>query len=167
MAATIYLGPILVLIALILANVWILVMAVLFLQNARQAHKEAQLFVQTVEERTRKEQNKIASLSVEEFHTFITRMFSRMIELSASANVSIKDPDVYERLYGFSYKRLEDYLGEDTLAAIRYHYGDNYLSEFCRTSFMLLATRRGLSSIVTDRATGESIAHTMTRETQL
>ena len=122
-----------------------------FILRARKYKKMQEDIVKKVEVRTRKEYNKIATMSPKDLGEYLSTVFARVLELEAATHVSEKDHDAAERLYGYSVASLCTYLGPETIAAIDYYYGANYVQRWSYHTFRLLSNRGIITAIINKR----------------
>jgi len=124
------------------------VYAIKFLRAARENKKKTELVVKLTEERVRKEYNRIALLDYDKLNRVLSVMFSRYLILSSDANVSEKDPNAYQQLYASALAKMIEYLGPETMKALDYHYGDNYVIRWAESAFRSLEFDGVVSNIV-------------------
>lgn len=106
-----------------------------FMFISRRLKDKAELVVKSVENRTKMQYNRIATMSPSELHSYLTVIYSRCLILAADVNVSERDPDGVPLLYTAAVSALLEYLGNDTVAAINYYYGDGYVIRWAKEAY--------------------------------
>lgn len=124
------------------------VFACRFLMAARRHRLESEKMVKTLEIRSRKEYNKIATMSVQELHNFLNVIYARSLALAVYHQISKNDPDSVVSLYAKATENVMDYLGETNIKAIEYYYGDGYVSRWSLQTYELLEKRGIITSII-------------------
>lgn len=135
-----------------------------FFRSQKNEKKKTLEQAKRIDKLTQDKFNKIATLSIEEFDAYMSKLFSICMELSSVEKVSDKDPIAPEVLYAETLKRLMVYLGPETLHAIDYYYGENYLSRWCETRYTLLNNRGYIAKVVTRDIYADSITTALTKE---
>ena len=92
--------------------------------------------------------NKIASMSVQELDEYLTRIMSMIIQITVVTDIAENDPDAAGILYGNLAVKMENYLGPETVEALDYFYGKNYLTRWVEMSYGFLDSGGGLNDIV-------------------
>ena len=126
--------------------------AIRFLIKAHKYSIVQENLVKLVEKRTREKYNAIATLPQQEFGNFLAISFAKMLELKSASQISEVDPEAEEKLYAEATAALIDYLGPDTIDAIDYYYGDDYIHRWAKASYMLLI-KRGISKNIIKKET--------------
>ena len=139
-------------IGVLIAAIIILVFALKFLVAARKTKEEMDEAAKKADVRLMKQYNRIATLEVEQLHTFLTRMFSSCLEIVSDREISTKDPDSEITLYTLAVQELLLYLGEETIAAIDYYYGHNYIMRWTDNRYKILAKRGIISNMVNNKS---------------
>lgn len=91
---------------------------------------------------------KIVTLSPKELDSYMATIFGYCLELSSIERVAEKDPDAPVRLYGNTLNSFMEYLGEENIKALDYHYGTGYLERWAQMRYRLLENRGQLSKII-------------------
>lgn len=117
---------------------------VCFMVKARKYCIIQEKIVKLVEKRTREKYNAIATLPPKEFGDFLAVMFAKMLEIKSASQVSEADPKADELLYTEATGALIEFLGQETVDAIDYYYGANYIYRWTKSSYALLH-KRGLT----------------------
>lgn len=129
-----------------------------------KAHKYATMqekVTKLVEKRTREKYNAIATLPPKEFGEFLTTMFAKMLEIKSASQVSDADPKADERLYIEATGALIEFLGPETIDAIDYYYGADFIYRWTRNSYALLSKRGITTKIILKEMQYESAAKNM------
>lgn len=129
-----------------------------------KAHKYSVMqekIVKLVEKRTREKYNAIATLPPKEFGDFLSTMFAKMLEVKSASQVSDADPKADELLYTEATGALIDFLGPETVAAIDYYYGNNYIYRWTKSSYALLHKRGITPKIIAKEIQYETAAKNM------
>lgn len=128
--------------------IWCLYMGVRFLKVAREEKHTAETFVKETEVRTKKEYNKIATIKQSELNTLLAVTFARKLVLCSDQDISEKDPDAHEALLAHAQSAVIKFLGEETVAAIDYYYGKDYIHRWCHDAYLGLEHDMIASSII-------------------
>ena len=91
---------------------------------------------------------KIVTLSPKELDDYMGTLFGYCLELSSVERVAEKDPDAPVRLYGNTLNSFMEYLGEENIRALDYHYGAGYIERWAQMRYRLLENRGQLSKII-------------------
>lgn len=137
------------------------VIGVLFLIKARKYAIMQEKVTKLVEKRTREKYNAIATLPPKEFGEFLTTMFAKMLEIKSASQVSDADPKADERLYIEATGALIEFLGPETIDAIDYYYGADFIYRWTRNSYALLSKRGITTKIILKEMQYESAAKNM------
>lgn len=129
-----------------------------FMLMTRNEKHAAEELVKKVEIRTRKEYNKIACLSPKELSSFLTVVFSRRLILVSEQEISEKQMNAHEELYARALAGTLEYLGQETVDAIEYYYGTNYIERWCHEAYLALEHDSIASSIINKERSVESVA---------
>lgn len=131
----------------------VFIAACVFLHVAKEHQEEAEKFVRAIETRTRKEYNKIATLSVKELHDFLITIFAKSLELVSYKDVSKHDPDGTVTLYSLALNEFLEMLGPTTISAVEYYYGEGYLTRWALMSYKLLEKRGVVTGVIDHKET--------------
>lgn len=129
-----------------------------FMSIARQEKHAADDFVRAIEIQTRKEFNKIATLSPSELSRFLTVIFSRKLILCSDQHVSEHEPNAHETLYAYALGATLEYLGPETVEAIDYYYGKDYINRWCHEAYLELEHSNVASSIIAKERDAGTVA---------
>ena len=105
-------------------------------------NKLAKDHIRMVKLETERKFNKIATLPPDELDAYLSKIFAMTVARAFDTDVSDKDPDVASKLYFKTSERLVNYLGPETIDAIEYYYGKEYIIRWCEMHYMYL-TRNG------------------------
>jgi hypothetical protein len=122
-------------------------LVILLVQRNKLMKKQIQLTKKNVE----RKYNKIATMDVNELDTYLTGILSICIQIAYDADISEKDPDAEEKLYFSVLQRLQIYLGNDTVQAIEYFYGPQYLSRWVQLRYTYLSKTGALAKLIAQK----------------
>lgn len=128
-----------------------------FYRRAKRYAKLQEMLTKRLEKRLQNKYNRIATLEPKDLGAFLTKAYAQSLELAAIANTSENDPDAQEVLSVAALATLRKYLGEDTVEAIDYYYGSDYLGRWTMQVFRLLENRGVLPTIIKQELTAEGI----------
>lgn len=134
--------------ALLVLGGWTYFNGIKFLNSARQIKKKTLASLKLLDKKTKMGYNKIATLSVFELDNYLGQIYSICLDLAAAESASEKDPNVAVILYAKSLEKIQLYLGDETIKAIDYFYGDGYLVKWCELRFNMLNTKKVLNNII-------------------
>lgn len=117
--------------------------------KAKLMVKAAKLTVKKIDTRSKAGFNKIASLPVSEFNSFLTTAYSAVLEVAIVKDVSARDPNNAVVLFAKSLEYMHVYLGEETIHAINYYYGVGYLDRWCKLRYQILSNGGQLANLIT------------------
>lgn len=120
-----------------------------FLLKAKENKKKMDKNLKILDQKVKDKYNRIALLSIPEFDSYMTKVFSISLELASQESVSEKDPNAAITLYAKTLEKVRIYLGDEMVHAIDYFYGKDYWIRWCEYRFNLLNTRKYLPSIIT------------------
>lgn len=156
---------------LVIAYIWAVVMLVagaamclcgiILIKHGRRYKKMQEDLVKAVEIRTKKEYNKIALMSPQDLSAYLTQSFAKMLELESQASISEKDPDATTKLFAVSLAALLRFLGDETVAAIDYYYGKDYVQRWAEYSYRLIEARRLTDSVINKNMPYENLTGNM------
>ena len=139
---------------------------VLYYRKGKEYHDMKKALLIEAERRVKLQYNKIAMLPVKDLNTYLAGIFSRYIELDGEFN-TIRDNQVQEKLFTDVQADVLKFLGDETVHAIEYYYGDRYIEKWTGLAYLILEKRRKLGGFVngsTERGTYESIESLLTQE---
>ena len=139
----------------------LMVCGFIFMKHARRYKKMQEELVKKVEIRTKKEYNKIALMSPKDLNTYLTQTFAKMLEVESQAHISEKDFEATTKLFAYSLAALVDFLGPETIDAIDYYYGKDYVQRWAQYSYRLIEARRLTDSVVNKAMIYESLTNHM------
>lgn len=119
-----------------------------FLIHCRNMKLDMLKKLEKFDKQVKRNYNKIAALSVFELDNYLGQIYSICLDLAAAEAVSNKDPNAAVILYAKSLEKIQLYLGEDTITALDYFYGKDYLIHWCETRYSLLNTKKVLNGII-------------------
>ena len=117
--------------------------------------------VKDIEKRTAEKYNKFVAMSQPELEEYLVKTYSVLLELTCMTMVSDKDPDVVGKLYGNSLIQMLDYLGNSTVKALDYYYGEGYIERWCEVRYKFLENTGVIHSILDRTATANTAQHFM------
>ncbi|MCM1294995.1 MAG: hypothetical protein NC311_05590 [Muribaculaceae bacterium] len=132
-----------------------------YYKKARKYCKMQEDIVKKVELRTKKEYNKIATLPPPELSSYLTVVFSRELIFASDQEISEKQKNAHETLYATALSGVHAFLGEETVAAIEYYYGKEYVDRWCRKAYLALEHDNVASSIIQKERDITSVARRM------
>ena len=148
-------------VCIFVTGVILLVCGFIFMSHARKYKKMQEELVKKIEIRTKKEYNKIALMSPKDLNTYLTQTFAKMLEVESQARVSEKDFEATTKLFAYSLVALMDFLGPETIDAIDYYYGKDYVQRWAQYSYRLIEARRLTDSVVNKTMIYESLTSQM------
>lgn len=114
------------------------------LRQAKKLKKQASITKKEIE----RDYNKIATMSPEDLDNYLTRIMSMIIQITITTDIADNDPDAAAILYGHLALNIENYLGPETVEAIEYFYGKDYITRWCELTYNYLDSKGDLASIV-------------------
>ena len=150
-------------IVLFIVGTAILITGILYYRKGKAYHDAQKALLVEAEKRVKLQYNKIATLSPDKLNVYIGGIFSRYLELNGELGTT-KDNLVLERLFAGVQADVLDFLGEDTIAAIEYYYGANYVEKWSKLAYLILEKRRKLGGIVEGNTGYEELEHLLTNE---
>ena len=117
--------------------------------------------IKQLDKQVQNKYNKIISLSVTEFESYLTKVYAICMEQAAAEGSTDKDPNAAIKLHAKTLERVQVYLGDEICRAIDYFYGKDYLVRWCEMRFNFLNTRMQLPGIVSNRVRAEGIESTI------
>lgn len=126
-----------------------LVIGGLYRKKGKEYHDMQKLLLQESELRVKYQYNKIACLSPKELTDYIGNIFSRYLELVGEQETK-NDPEVIQRMYANALARTLEHIGDETVLAIEYYYGSQFIEKWSELAMLLLEKRRKLGQIMDD-----------------
>lgn len=114
-------------------------------------NKLAQEHIKMVKKNTEMQYNKIAALSPSDLDAYLIKMFSMCIMISSDTDVSERDPEARDKLYAYTATRMLKYLGNDTVDAIEYYYGEGFIIRWCEMRYNYLHRNNKLGAIISSQ----------------
>lgn len=111
-------------------------------------NKLAKDHIRMVKLETERKFNKIATMSPDELDAYLSKIFAMTVARAFDTDVSDKDPDVASKLYFKTSERLVNYLGPETIDAIEYYYGKEYIIRWCEMHYMYLTRNGTIAKII-------------------
>lgn len=130
-------------------------------QMQKDLAKKASDHVKQVEIETKMQHNKIATCTVDQFFQYLSDQFAKILEIEAKKYISNKDYGGAEKLYAHALSSFVAYLGNDTVTAIDYYYGEGFLENWASYSYQLMESRGYISRIINDSAGYETYEKSM------
>lgn len=150
-------------IILLILGIGLIFIGLLYWAKARKILQVAKKSAELVEKRTNMKFNRIATLSIHELDQYLADVYSMVLELSSVSNVSELDPKRDQNLYAYSITAMYEYLGSDTIDAIEYYYGKNFITKWCEYRYRILENRGVLLRILNREVTAEGIRPNITK----
>jgi len=94
------------------------------------------------------EYNKIATMSPKDLDEYLTRIMSMIIQITITTDIAENDPDAAAILYGNLAIGIEKHLGPETVEAIEYFYGKDYITRWCELTYNFLDSGGELATMV-------------------
>lgn len=130
-------------------------------QMQKDLAKKASDHVKQVENETKMQHNKIATCTVDQFFQYLSDQFAKILEIEAKKYISNKDYGGAEKLYAHALSSFVAYLGNDTVTAIDYYYGEGFLENWASYSYQLMESRGYISRIINDSVGYETYEKSM------
>lgn len=127
---------------------WVLIQSRKLFKYAITKVEDAKKEADSIKKRTEEKYNKYAAMSVEELDNVLMLLFASHLETASLTDVAENDPNAAIKLYEKAVEQLTIYLSEDTISAIDYYYGKNYISKWCKLHFQLLENHGVISRII-------------------
>lgn len=137
--------------------------AIRYYKKGKLYHDQQKALLVEAERRVKLQYNKIAAMTPSQLTNYIGGIFSRYLELNGELG-SDKDNLAVERLFTSTLSDTLVYIGEDTLEAIEYYYGDQYVEKWAKLAHQLLEKRRKLGGVVRGETSYEELEQLLTRE---
>ena len=139
------------------------ILTIRYFRKGKFYHDQQKALLVEAEKRVRMQYNKIASLSPNRLITYLGGIFSRFLELSGELG-SRADRDVIERLHANALAETLNYLGPETIEAIEYYYGEEYVEKWADLAMRILEKRRELGNVVDGSTRYEDIERILASE---
>ncbi|MCM1230270.1 MAG: hypothetical protein NC489_09055 [Ruminococcus flavefaciens] len=123
-----------------------------FLLSARKTRQEAEKMIKLTEQRLQKQYNRIATLPYDEFQQYMISSFAKSLEIVSYREVSKSDPDGTVTLYTLAVAEMIEYMGLETVDAIEYYYGKDYIHRWTLLSYELLEKRGVITNVIENKA---------------
>lgn len=136
----------------------VITFGVKFFLAAKQYKEDMEKSAEIADKRLRKGYNRIATMEVEKLHSYLSTIFTRCLEITIDKDISKKDPDAVVALMPLAEEQMMLYLGDETIEAIEYYYGLNYIHRWVELSYRILEKRGIISSWISDRSMRSDIA---------
>lgn len=117
---------------------WVLIKSGKLFKLALDKVKAAKEEAEAIRIRTEEKYNKYASMPIEELDGVLMTLFACHLETASLTDVSENDPGAALSLYSVASENLLEYLGQETVDAIDYYYGKNYIVRWCELRYQLL-----------------------------
>lgn len=127
------------------------VYGVRFLRAQRKLKRDMETAAKLADLQLRMRYNRIAMLEPKEFHQYLAGMFSRCMEIVTDRDISKKDPDGGIALFTLAAAELIEYLGPETMEAIDYYYGKNYIMRWSKNAYALLDKRGVIGAAIQNK----------------
>lgn len=117
-------------------------------KSAIAAKKAAEAYAKKIKTQTDMQYNKYAGLSFSELEAVLQSIYSEQLSIVSAQLVSTNDPNARDVLYAKSLEAMLAYLGPETLDALDYYYGKNFITRWCETKYFLLENDAVISSVI-------------------
>lgn len=118
-----------------------------------QRNKLAKAHILMVKTETERKYNKIATMPPNDLEAYLSKIFAISVARASDTDVSDNDPDAASKLFFKTSERLINYLGPETVEAIEYYYGKDYIIRWCEMNYMNLTRNGVLAKIIKTGAT--------------
>lgn len=151
-------------IILLILGAGLIFIGLLYWIKARRILEIAKKSAELVEKRTNMKFNRIATMTTHELDQYLADIYSMVLEINSVSNVSEKDPKCNQNLYAYSITSMYEYLGSDTIDAIEYYYGKNFITKWCEYRYRILENRGILVRILSREVTADGIRQNIVKE---
>ena len=134
-----------------------------YFKKGKEYHDMQKQLLIEAETRVKRQYNKIAMLSVKDLNTYLAGIFARYMELNGELNTT-RDNLVYERLFAEVQADVLTFIGDETLAAIEYYYGEGYVEKWSKLAFLILEKRRKIGGVVDGTTNYEDLENLLATE---
>lgn len=141
---------------------WAATMAVKLFVRGRKYRNDAKKYAEKMKARTDAKYNKYIALTPQELDERLGVLFAAQLELCSVSAVAETDPEAIGKLYALAVAGLLNYIGPESIAAIEYYYGSNYVVRWCELKYKLLENRGILSKIIDKEMYLDKIAKELT-----
>lgn len=143
----------------LIMDIVVFVYAIRFLLSAQKTKEDVEKMAKVAEIRLQRQYNKIATLPYDEFNSYMIATFSKAMEVVANREISKSDPDGDVSLYALATAEMVKYIGPETIEAIEYYYGKDYITRWSLLSYEMLEKRGIIKAIIISKeARSETIA---------
>lgn len=111
------------------------------------------------EKKLQEKYNQIASLPPKELDAYLAVIFAKHLELNSASYVSSNDYEAKNKLFLRASADTVLFLGEGTIDAINYRYGNDYVYHWCEMTYKMLENRGLLTSIINQTMYSEAITN--------
>ena len=137
----------------------------LFVASARRYNAEAEKMVKAAELRIQRQYNRIATMPYGEFNDYIIASFAKSLEIVSYQDISKLDPDGAVTLYALAVEQMLKYIGDETIEAIEYYYGKEYITRWTLLAYQLLEKRGIITAVISQKQMkAESIIKSLTEK---
>lgn len=129
-------------------SIVLLVFMIRFMRSARKYNAEAEEMVKVVEVRLKRQHNRIATMAPRDLEDYLIGIFAQSLELASYQTVSKVDPDGEITLYATAMPIMIKKLGSETIEALDYYYGANYISRWSLMAYEMLEKRGVINTVI-------------------
>lgn len=119
--------------------------------------KKLKKYVQLIKERTNMQYNKYIALSPQDLNSLLCTIFAAQLELSSTTQISELDPDRAAKLYLHATEGMIAYIGKESIDAINYYYGKDYIFRWCEMKYRLLENHGVIKRVIAKEMYSEAI----------
>ena len=119
--------------------------------------KKLKKYVQLMKHRTDMQYNKYIALSPQDLNNLLCSIFAAQLELSSTTQISELDPDRAAKLYLHATEGTGAYIGKESIDAINYYYGKDYIFRWCEMKYRLLENHGVIKKVIAKEIYSETI----------
>lgn len=134
-----------------------------FMLYRKSLLKKAHDDYEKVKESTQNKFNKVATLSPRELNIYLSKLYSIALILQSVTDISEKDTMSAEKLLASSIAKMLSDLRPETVSAIDYYYGNDYVITWCASQYRYLENLGILSAIIAKNCTVDRVYTELTR----
>lgn len=120
-------------------------------REAENNNKVVNEQAEQIKKYTSMEQNKYASMTLSELEPVLQSLYSQQLSIISAQLISENDPNARDILYAKSLEAMITYLGPETIEALDYYYGKNFITRWCETKYFLLENAAVISEIIDNK----------------
>ena len=150
-------------VVMLFVSIMIVIGSCILMGCARRRVKRAKKIVELINRKTKAEFNKIACLPVRELDAYLGGVYTNMLLISSMKDYTPTDPNGAVILYAKSLEAMLVYLGQETVHAIEYYYGEGFIERWCEVRFKILNQNGTLANIAKQNFTRVEISTSDTK----